>query len=171
MDPNNPMEARRAALMRIFHNAGGGVAGWEAVAEWTLKQEAISDRGQRQATVADWVVRCWGERVLHNHAERGGRLFEEASELAQAVGLPLEKAMTILVYTYGRPAGDPHQEIGGVGVTLLALCASLSLSADEAEATEVARVLAKPIEHFRRRHAEKEAAGVMVTRQEHSTNA
>lgn len=34
------IDARRSALMRIFHKAGGGVAGWAAVAEWTLEQEA-----------------------------------------------------------------------------------------------------------------------------------
>jgi len=127
-------------------------------------------RDQRQAAVADWVIRCWGARVLASRAERGGRLLEEALELAQAVDLPREKALAILDHVYGRPAGDPAQEAGGVGVTLLALSASLGLSADDAEAAEVARVLAKPVEHFRRRHAEKEVAGVMVTQQEHGAD-
>ena len=127
--------------------------------------DGCAARDERQRTVADWVVRCWGAEVLASHAERGGRLLEEALEMAQAAGLPQAKAERILAYVYGRPPGDPSQEAGGVGVTLLALCASLGLSAEACEAAEVARVLAKPVDHFRRRHAEKEAAGVMVTQQ------
>lgn len=128
----------------------------------------VSERDQRQRTVADWVVRCWGQQVLDSAPERAGRLLEEALELAQACELPADKAAHILAYVYGRDAGDPAQEAGGVGITLLALCASLGLSADTCEQVEVAKVLAKPVDHFRSRHAEKEAAGVMVTAQEHA---
>lgn len=143
-----------------------GCNGFYGIAD-PISWRPCRERDLRQETVADWVVRCWGEQVLQSAPERGGRLLEESLELAQAVGLPREKAQTILDYVYGRPPGEPFQEAGGVGVTLLALCASLGISADVAEATEVARVLAKPVEHFRRRHAEKEASGVMVTQQEH----
>lgn len=41
------LDTRRSTLMRIFHKAGGGVAGWEAVAVWTLEQEAKVIRQER----------------------------------------------------------------------------------------------------------------------------
>lgn len=72
--------------------------------------------------------------------ERILRFFEEATELAQACGLSSAKAKHIVDYVYSRPVGDVTQEVGGVGVTLLGLCASLDLDTDALEKFEVCRV-------------------------------
>lgn len=44
MDPNDPVEARRALLMELYSERmwkSGNVAGWTAVAQWTLDREAV----------------------------------------------------------------------------------------------------------------------------------
>lgn len=55
--------------------------------------------------------------------------------------------------------GELSQELGGVGVTLLALAAAANVSADDAELTEIRRVLSKPLEHFWARNKVKNDAG------------
>jgi len=95
-----------------------------------------------------------------NPRERVMRVLEEALELAQAEGVTSEEAHRLTEYVFGRPLGDPLQELGGVRLTLLGYAAARGVSADEAELTELQRVLSKDPEHFRRRNAEKKAAGV-----------
>jgi len=116
-------------------------------------------RDDRQAAVYDWVVSTFG---LPNATvtERVYRLFEEVVELAQAEGVPTERLFGIVAHVYGKPPGDPAQEVGGVGTTLLAYAASKGLSADELEEAELRRVLSKDPEYFRRRHNLKASAGI-----------
>lgn len=66
-------------------------------------------------------------------------------------------------HVYAKPAGELRQELGGLGVTLLALAQAAGLSADDAETREIARVMAKPLAHFAARNAAKKAAGFHVT--------
>lgn len=120
-----------------------------------------ASRDERQAAVYSWVVSTFGlpnadvrERVL--------RFFEEAVELAQAERLPSETLAAILAHVYGKDPGDPAQEAGGVGTTLLAYCAAKGLSADTCERREFERVLAIDPEQFRRRHNLKAAAGIAL---------
>lgn len=126
----------------------------------TPDDRAKAERDARQVVVADWVRRSFGEATMHAPDERAARLLEETVEFGQALGLTANVAHRVVDYVYGRPPGDPAQEAGGVGVTLLCLCEAIGISADEAEASEIARVLAKPVEHFQRRQAEKRAAGL-----------
>ncbi len=58
--------------------------------------------------------------------------------------------------------GDLRQELGGVGVTTLALAAAAGVDADCCELSEVHRVLSKPLEHFTARNAAKNEAGFGV---------
>ena len=132
--------------------AAAGVEKWAEVAE-TWRAE------QRQRTVADWTVRTFGPEMMTPH-ERVLRVLEEALELAQAENLPAAETTRLADYVYSRPAGDPAQEVGGLRLTILAYCATKGLLADDCEAKEIARVLAKPAQHFRDRNVEKAHAGV-----------
>jgi len=60
------------------------------------------------------------------------------------------KAHELVRYVFERPAGSVGQELGGIGVTALALAATAGLSADEEEFREVNRVLSKPIHQAQR---------------------
>jgi hypothetical protein len=107
------------------------------------------------------VRATFGDSLLATE-ERVSRVVEEAVELAQAEGVPAERLHALVRHVYAKPPGDPAQEVGGVGVTVLAYCAAVGISADDAEAREVERVLALPVDHFRRRQAG--AAGGGATR-------
>lgn len=48
--------------------------------------------------------------------------MEEAIELVQACEMPKEDVLTLVNYVYDQPVGDIDQEVGGVLVTLIALC-------------------------------------------------
>lgn len=116
-------------------------------------------RDDRQDEITKWVIRCFGSKAM-SLQERANRFLEEALELYQASGLPKEQALKLLDYVYGRPVGEPGQEIGGVGISLLALAEALNVSADAEEFSEFSRVLAKPPEYFRERHNKKADQGV-----------
>lgn len=121
-------------------------------------QAGKDDRDERQQIVFDWGKRAFGEAQMSDKVVRAARMIEEAAELAQACELPKDHAQRALDHVYGRPAGDPKQEAGGVGVTLMALCQTLGLSADECERVEVARCLSKSVEHFAARNQVKVSA-------------
>lgn len=122
----------------------------------------MSDHGYRDARQSDafaWGGRTFGEINL-NKRERARRFIEEALELVQAAGLPLSSVADIAHHVYEKPPGEPAQEAGGVGVTLLMLCQVLGISADFAERKELARVQNIPAKYFRDRHNIKALAGV-----------
>jgi hypothetical protein len=66
-------------------------------------------------------------------------------------------------YTFDSPAGRLGQEIGGVGLTLLALAEAADHSAEACEAAEIERVLSKPLSHFAARNKVKNDAGFDLT--------
>lgn len=117
-------------------------------------------RDLRQDAVFAWVCRCFGKGVSTDSRERVARLLEEAIELAQAEGFPRALAAALLDHVYARPAGDPAQEVGGVGITLLAYCAARGFSAENCEANEFDRIMSLPADHFRARQNAKADAGV-----------
>lgn len=121
----------------------------------------MSERNRRQEQVAQWVERTFGAPAL-DVSERIARLLEEAIELAQAEGFPPALAHALVDHVYEKRPGEPLQEVGGLGVTILAYCAAVGFSADAAEEKEVARVLAIPPEYFRARQNVKADAGVAL---------
>lgn len=125
--------------------------------------ETATTRDERQATVFAWTKEAFTLEQAVSLPQRGLRLLEEALEAFQAAGGNLTMARRLADYVFSRPVGQLHQELGGVGVGLLALAAAADLSADEAERLEVARVLDKPLEHFQKRNAAKNAAGLLMT--------
>lgn len=121
-------------------------------------KDSLIERDIRQARVGDWVEQMFGTRT--NAMERVTRFLEEALELAQAEGMELEVALRLAFYVFGRTSGDPAQEAGGAGLTLLAYCDAKGISADTVERAELLRVLSKSPESMRRRHREKTEANV-----------
>lgn len=124
-------------------------------------QQRPSPADVRQQTIAAWAQACLEGVAAQLRGREGAlRVLEEALELAQAEGVTPEEAARLQTYVYGRPVGDPGQEVGGVRVALLSYAAGKGLSADQAEQEEIRRVLAKPPQAVRARNREKHAAGV-----------
>lgn len=122
-----------------------------------------SDRDRRQAQTHAWCVAAFGDHDARSIPQRGLRLMEEAIETAQACGCDPAMLHRLIDHVYAKPAGGLREELGGLGVTLLALAQAAGLSADDAEALEVERVRAKPLAHFAARNAAKQAAGFHVS--------
>lgn len=120
-------------------------------------------RDIRQQRTVEWCKNAFGADHQASIPQRGIRLAEEAIETAQAAGCDAMMLHRLVDHVYSRPVGDLQQELGGVGITLLALAAAAGLSADDCERRELERIQAKPYSHFRARNAEKNAAGFDAT--------
>lgn len=120
-------------------------------------------RDSRQQVVHDFCVRAFGADHASSVEQRAVRLLEECIEAYQAAHGSAEMAHRLIDYIFAKPAGSLGQELGGVGVTVLALAHAAGLSADDAEVKEIERVLSKPPEWFTARNAAKNAAGFDVT--------
>jgi uncharacterized protein YukE len=107
-----------------------------------------------QAQVAQWMLACFGEEIARDRIERNHRFLEEALELVQANGCTPSEANQLVQYVFSRPAGDLAQEIGGVMVTLAALCNASDANIDIAASDEIARVWTK-IDQIRAKQAGK----------------
>ncbi|WP_369805484.1 hypothetical protein [Sphingobium sp. EM0848] len=92
-----------------------------------------------QQRVEEWLEACFPPSVRSDRAERTHRFLEEALELAQANGCNREDAIALVEYVFGRPKGDPKQEVGGVMVTLASLCSASEIHMVEAGDVELAR--------------------------------
>lgn len=119
-------------------------------------------RSLLQNIVHNWCARAFGDNHARSIEQRGIRLAEEAIEAAQAAGCERAMVHRLVDYVFDRPVGELQQEIGGVGVTLLALGAAAAIDVDYAERKEITRVLPKPLEHFAARNDAKNAAGFGV---------
>lgn len=96
-----------------------------------------------QGRVYEWLKSCFGHAISMNKTERSHRFLEEALELAQATDVSLMEALQLTVYVYGRPVGERYQEIGGVAITLAALCEAHDIYLDRAAEDELVRVWGK----------------------------
>ncbi|BEP44094.1 hypothetical protein [Variovorax sp. V15] len=95
-----------------------------------------------QQRVRPWLLECFGESIAGDRTERNHRFLEEALELVQACGCTASEAHQLVDYTFGRPAGEKGQEVGGVMVTLAALCEAQGLDMHAEGETELARISA-----------------------------
>jgi hypothetical protein len=114
---------------------------------------------QSQQKLVIWGTECFGADHMADHKVRALRLLEEAIEFAQSVEAPIEQCSELVKYVYSRPAGKPHQELGGIGVTWLVAAAALGHSAAEALRAEITRISQKPPSHFAKRNQNKIDAG------------
>ena len=116
-------------------------------------------RNIRQKSIYDWCVEAFAGEDSSPRI-RMLRFIEEATELAQAHGLSQTEVEYVVSYVFGRPVGEPYQEVGGVMVTLNCYCEAAGISLVDAEQDEIARVNSKPLEHFQKRQREKTASGL-----------
>lgn len=107
-----------------------------------------------QDRVQPWLMECFGEMIAGDREERNHRFIEEALELVQACGCSASEAHQLVDYVFARPVGEKAQEVGGVMVTLAALCLAQDLDMAAAGETELARIWTK-VEQIRAKQAAK----------------
>lgn len=107
-----------------------------------------------QSRVAPWMQACFGPEISNDCVERNHRFLEEALELVQACGGTASEAHQLVDYVFGRPIGEKVQEVGGVMVTVAALCLAQKLDMHEAGERELARIWTK-VDQIRAKQAAK----------------
>lgn len=137
------------------HSAESHAAGLaEFIPDWLIPQwqldaleanakqpaQAVESGQTFQAGVAEWMGQCFLPSLYSNMTERGDRLLEEVLELLQAHGYDKARVPTLVDYVFGRPVGEPAQEVGGVMVTLAGYCWVAGLDMHVAGDAELARI-------------------------------
>jgi hypothetical protein len=93
-----------------------------------------------QDRVEPWLLQCFGATIAGDKDERNHRFLEEALELVQSLRCTAEEAHKLVDYVFSRPVGDPPQEVGGVNVTLAALCLANAMDMHKCGEAELARI-------------------------------
>jgi len=125
--------------------------------EWQLKILSAEDSPEKE--VKKWLVACFGETIAGDKVERNYRFLEEALELVQSLNCTKEDAHKLVDYVFDRPIGDPHQEMGGVMVTLAALSSANNLEMMYDFYFELRRINSPEImEKIRKKQAAKKIA-------------
>lgn len=117
----------------------------------------MNQRDERQALIGEWVSRAFSPVLINPNdlLERSRRVLEEALELYQSVGGVRSTVDLLADRTFSRPRGSAEQELGQVGITLLAFANAAGLSADRQEQIEVFQALRLPASYFTCRMAKK----------------
>jgi hypothetical protein len=117
---------------------------------------------ERQSVATEWAIAAFTYKEATDLKQRALRLLEEAYEGYQACDGDPVMARKLLDEIDRRPVGTIFQELGGIGVTAMVLAQAAGVDFDNAVATELERVLSKPIEHFTKRNAKKNAKGFLA---------
>lgn len=155
--PPVPRDVLMAALSEYKNNVGlwmvqgGNAPDIAAIAAADAAQPVGQPFQQR---VQPWLMECFGPMIAGDKEERNHRFLEEALELVQACGCTASEAHQLVDYVYGRPVGDKPQEVGGVMVTLAALCLAQELDMHSCGEVELARIWTK-VEKIRAKQAAK----------------
>lgn len=96
-----------------------------------------------QNRVKRWMFSCFGTKIMYDKTERCDRFIEEALELVQASGYSAARAHALVDYVFNRSMGELEQEVGGVMVTLAALCIANDVGIDACGERELSRVWTK----------------------------
>lgn len=107
-----------------------------------------------QQRVQPWMLACFGAQIATDADERNHRFLEESLELAQSCGCSAQEAHQLVDYVFGRAPGQTAQEVGGVMVTLAALCLAHGLDMHAAGDAELAQIWDR-IDAIRAKHALK----------------
>jgi NTP pyrophosphatase (non-canonical NTP hydrolase) len=110
-----------------------------------------------QARVQPWMHECFGHEISMDAVERNHRFLEEALELVQACGATRREALQMVDYVFNRDVGERQQEVGGVMVTLAALCLAHKISMHQCGEVELKRIWGKALE-IREKQANKPKA-------------
>ncbi|EPJ7982428.1 hypothetical protein L4Z68_001435 [Pseudomonas aeruginosa] len=103
-------------------------------------QQEVDQVAPFQSRVMDWLLECFGPAIAGDVTERNHRYLEEALELVQACGCTAAEAHNLVDYVFGRPVGETSQEVGGVMVTLAALCLAQGIDMSHAGEVELSRI-------------------------------
>ncbi|CAN7321420.1 hypothetical protein LJR084_001852 [Variovorax sp. LjRoot84] len=115
-------------------------ANGEFKTRYTLAVQTTSSIATFQARVQPWLMECFGAMIAGDREERNHRFLEEGLELVQACGCTRGEAHQLVDYVFDRPAGERGQEVGGVMVTLAALCLAQALDMHAEGERELARI-------------------------------
>ena len=115
----------------------------------------------QQTRVKEWIASRLGPEHM-TPRERALRVLEEALELAQSEGVIMPDAFRLLQHVFGRPAGDPQQEAGAVGVCLMGWCAARGLDHKAVVEQEIERIEARTISEVRESVERKRREGLTV---------
>ncbi len=119
-----------------------------------LDVEVACDVVDFQRRVEPWMAECFGAETSNDAEERNHRFIEEALELVQACNGTAEDCHELVDYVFGRPVGLRGQEVGGVMVTLAALCLAQRLDMHGQGDVELKRVWGR-IDQIRRKQETK----------------
>ena len=110
-----------------------------------------------QSRVAGWMLDCFTPEIAADKLERADRFCEEALELVQTMpDFTKDRAHALVDYVFSREVGERGQEVGGVMVTLAALCGPCDLDMTAEAEREYARISAPAvIEKIRAKHTSK----------------
>ena len=109
-----------------------------------------------QSQVFGWLLSCFGRKIAKDKDERNHRFLEESLELVQACGCTDSEAHQLVDYVFNRPIGEKFQEVGGVIITLNALCEAQSLDLESCADLELSRITVPEImENIRKKQAAK----------------
>jgi hypothetical protein len=107
-----------------------------------------------QKKIATWMEECFGKVIPYDRTERNHWFLEEALELVRSLDCSKADALALVDCVYGRKAGNPPQEVGGVMVTLAALCNVHKINIAHEATTESIRIWNK-IDEIREKQAKK----------------
>lgn len=108
---------------------------------WTPTPDGTGSGEAFQRRVQPWMMECFGEQISGDMLERADRFTEEALELVQTMpGFTAARAHALVDYVFGRDVGERYQEVGGVMVTLAALCLAAGENMHDAGEIELARI-------------------------------
>jgi len=92
-----------------------------------------------QVRCMKWILAWLNTNRVWNKQERNQRFLEEALELVQSLDMDEATAHKLVDYVFGRPKGEPKQELGGVMNTLAILSETNSMSMWVEAETELTR--------------------------------
>lgn len=128
----------RSSTYKAVLNAFGNRA--KSLLDSLSAAPTLAGKGSYQQRVADWMQQAFIPSLYSNMTERGDRVLEEVLELLQSHGYDPARVATLVQYVFGRPAGEPAQEVGGVMVTLAGYCFIAGLDMHAAGEAELARI-------------------------------
>lgn len=166
-EPTEPWHVRPLLVHRFDHDAGHWVEGPEEIPMRVINEEVLDELREKfdlneltsyQSDVHGWMLECFGTEISANCTERNHRFLEEALELVQACGCTVQDAHQLVDYVFSRPTGEKTQEVGGVMVTLAALCQAQDINLGKAAKQELSRVWTK-VDQIRAKQLKKPAIG------------
>ena len=155
--PVEPTDAMVKAFVELaLHGDVLSHGGWPGYArdQWRVMVAAAPPAPSFQERVQPWLMACFGEMIAGDREERNHRFLEEALELVQACGSTASEAHQLVEYVFGREIGERRQEVGGVMITLAALCIANDIDMHDAGEVELARIWTK-VEAIRAKQAAK----------------